>query len=112
MCPSQLTHAESVRVGHAGSDLHLTVRALGAGLARCGDPLFLRKCSGPTYFALGVSLWAALPDNTLTAGAHGTRRAQALGPPKEVATVAFALRVLSGGAKGQRGEAERTPGAG
>lgn len=109
---SLLTHAERVGVGDAGSDFHLAVGALGADLARFGGPQLLGKCSGAAHLAQGVSLWAALPDDSLAASAFGARRAQAVDTPEEVAAVAFALRVLSGGAGGQHGHAQRALGAG
>lgn len=104
---SLLTHAERVRVGHASSDFHLTVGTLGADLARLGAPKLLGKRSGAAHLAAGVSLRSALPDGPLAASALGARRAQAVDAPEEEAAVALALRVLGGGAGGQRGEAQR-----
>lgn len=100
---TKLTHAECVRVGHAGSDLHLTVRALGAGLTGLGGPQLLRKCSQATQLALGVSLWTTFADNTVARKAFGARCAQAVGTEEEEAVVAFTLRVLSRRASGQHG---------
>lgn len=109
---SLLTHAERVRVGHAGSDLHLEVGTLGADLARLGAPQLLGKTSGAARAAHSVSLRAALPDESLAGTAAGARRAQAVDAPEEEAGVALALRVLGGGAGGQRGHAQRALGTG
>lgn len=105
---SLLTHAECVRVGHAGSDFHLAVGTLGADLARFGAPQLLGKTSGAAYAAESVSLRAALPDESMAGTAVGARRAQAVDAPEEEAAVAFALRVLGGGTGGQLGDAQRT----
>lgn len=108
----QLTHAKRVRVWHAGSDLHLTVRALGAVLAWFGANTFLRKCSRGTGLALRVSLWTTLPDNTLTTIALGARRTQAVVAQEEEAVVTFTLCVLSGRARGHHGDARWALGTG
>lgn len=109
---SFLTHAERVRVGHAGSDFHLAVGTLGADLARFGAPQLLGKTSGAASAAQSVSLRAALADESLAGTAGGARRAQAVDAPEEEAAVAFALRVLGGGAGGQLGDARRALGTG
>lgn len=109
---SLLTHAERVRVGHAGSDFHLAVGTLGADLAWFGAPHLLGKTSGAAYVAESVSLRAALPDESLAGTAVGARHAQAVDAPEEEAAVAFALRVLCGGTGGQLGNAQRALGTG
>lgn len=109
---SLLTHAERVRVGHAGPDLHLEVGTLGAHLARLGAPQLLGKTSGAARAAESVSLRAALTDESLAGTTAGARRAQAVDAPEEEAGVALALRVLGGGAGGQRGHARRALGTG
>lgn len=109
---SFLTHAERVRVGHAGSDFHLAVGTLGADLARFGAPRCLGKSSRAASLAESVSLRATLPDDSLSTAAVGARRAQAEVAQEEEVAVAFALRVLSGGTGGQRGDARRALGAG
>lgn len=109
---SLLTHAERVRVGHASSDLHLAVGTLGADLARFGGPRLLGKTPGAARAAESVSLRAALPDESLAGTAAGAWRAQAVDAPEEVAAVAFALRLLGGGAGGQLGDAPRALGTG
>lgn len=108
----KLTHAERVRVRHAGSDLHLTVGASGAGLAGFRSSELLGKRSRSTGPAQCVSLGAAPLHRTLTSAALGARRTQAVRAQKEEAAVAVALRVSFGRARGQRGDTRRALGAG
>lgn len=103
----QLTHAECVRVWQAGSDLHFTVRALGAGLAGFVGPHLFWKCSRATHLAHRVSLRATLPDNTLSMGTIGAWRTHAINAPKEEAIVTLTLCVLSCRARSQHGDTER-----
>lgn len=110
--PPLLTHAERVRVVQAGSDFHLAVGTLGAGLARFGAPQLLGKASRAASLAESVSLRATLPDEPLAGAAGGARRAHAVVAQEEEAAVASALRVLGGGTGGQRGENQRALGAG
>lgn len=108
----QLTHAECVRVGHTGSDLHLTVRALGAGLAGFHASILLRICSRATDPTHSILLRATLLDCTVTAAAFGARRTQAMGAQKEEPAVAITLCVLFGRARGQCGDTRWALGAG
>lgn len=100
---SQLTHAQCVSVGHAVSDFHLAIRALGAGLAGFGAETLLRKRSRTTDLAARVSVWTTLPSNTLTGCAFGARQTQGVPAQKEIAVVTFTLCVLRGRARGHRG---------
>lgn len=102
----ELTHAECVRVGHAGSDLHFIVRALSAGLTGFGAPQVLRKRSWATYLALRVSLWATLPDSSLTMTTFGARCTQFISGHEEVTSVTFTLCVLGGRARSKHGKTE------
>lgn len=102
--PLQLTHAESVRVGHTGPDLHLAVRAPGARLAGFGADTLLGKRPRDTDLAQGVSLEATLPGGALATGAFGAGRTQAMASQEEEAVVTFALCVLISRARGDRGD--------
>lgn len=111
-CRPRLTHAEGVRVGHAGSDLHFAVGALGARLTGLGAPQLLGKSSRTAHFAQRVPSRAALAHGALAAGALRTGGAHAVRVEEEETVLAFALRVLGGRASGQRRDAGRTLGAG
>lgn len=100
----QLTHAECVRVGHTGSDLHLTVRTLRARLAGFCASMLLRICSRATDLAHRVFLRATLVDCTVTPAAFGARCTQAMGTQKKETAVTITLCVLFGRARGQHGD--------
>lgn len=108
----ELTHAESVGVGLAGSDLHLAVRALGADLAGFGSAALLRESSLGTDLALCVSLGATLPDNTGTAAAYGANSTQVVCTHKIEVAATVTLCVLRGGARGQLRDSKWAAGTG
>lgn len=112
VCPTflQLTHAEAVRVGQAGPDLHLAIGALGACLAGPGVS-GLGEGSRAAALALRVPLEATRLDNTLTTPACGARRTLASGAQKEEAMFTFTLYVLMGGAGRHHGHTGGAPGA-
>lgn len=92
----KLTHAECVRVGQAGPDLHLIFRALSARMTGICGTSHLREGSRAAGGAHSVSHRATLPYNPLTTSALGARCAQAVRAQKEEVVVTFTLCVLSG----------------
>lgn len=105
----KLTHAECVRLGQAGPDLHLIFRALSARLTGTCGTNRLREGSRAAGGAHSVSHRATLPYKPLTTIAFGARCAQAVRAQKEVAFVTFTLCVLSGRAWRESGNTVWTP---
>lgn len=111
-----LIHAEGVRVELAGSDLHLSVRALRAGLAGLDITLLLGERSWATWLALGVPLGTTQPHHPLatsTHGAGGTQPRHTLPiPPQVEVLVTITVGILGGAAGGQLWDASRAAGTG